>query len=381
MSTNHIMLSYQRNSTDLVSKIYDYLTNNQSLPVWMDQHGGVHEYLSERLEKKKYLSDSCFLYFSLAEGVENCRVIVCFLTPEYQKSEYCKKELRYASELHKPVLPILVGSNDKTIEWKPSHWLGFTIADLLYLDFTNVNHTNFDQKVEELIEKIHSILHKSQSEPLEEHHSIEKQSDDDDDDDNFQIRSSFPIPATIHQGPQIDDQIKLITPKRYSSEGDSCIHLLNQSTEIQVNQDLYSKNGLFFNSFVLPRFIFHNTSDQPISILQLSSEYEDQKNQWISCQIKTSLSEDIITVEPNKPKACSITIRVQLEGQPDVDTERRSRAHRLLPQPLRLKVSLEDTLMKHRSLTIEQVQSIQFFMMKYFDIYLDQSTTEFTNRG
>ena len=293
----------------------------------------------------------------MAEGVENCCVIVCFLTPEYQKSEYCKKELRYASELHKPVLPILVGSSDKTIEWKPSHWLGFTIADLLYLDFTDVNHTNFDQKVEELIEKIHSILHKSQSEPVEEHHSIEKQSDDDDDEE-FQISSSFLIPATIRQGPQIDDQMKLIIPKRYSSEGDSCIHLLNQSTEIQVNQDLYSKNGLFFNSFVLSRLIFHNTSDQPISIVQLSSEYEDQKSQWISCPIKTNLSEDIITVEPNKPKACSITIRLQLEGEPDVDTERRSHAHRLLPQPLRLKISLEDTRMKNRSLIIEQVHRI-----------------------
>lgn len=48
-TTSHIMLSYQRNSTELVSKIYDYLTNKQSLPVWMDQHGGVNEYLSERL--------------------------------------------------------------------------------------------------------------------------------------------------------------------------------------------------------------------------------------------------------------------------------------------------------------------------------------------
>lgn len=290
----------------------------------------------------------------MAEGVENCCVIVCFLTPEYQKSEYCKKELRYASELHKPVLPILLGSSDKTIEWKPSHWLGFTIADLLYLDFTNVNHANLEQKVDELIEKIHSILHRSNSQPLEEHHSIERQSDDDDDDE-FQISSSFPIPATIRQGPQIDDQVKLIIPKRYSSEGDSCIHLLNQSTEIQVNQDLYSKNGLFFNSFVFPRFVFHNTSDQSISIVEFSSEYEDQTNRWISCQIKINLSEEIITLEPNKPKVCSITIRIQLEGEPGIDTERRSRAHRLLPQPLRLRVSLEDAVMKHRSLIIEQV--------------------------
>lgn len=46
----HIMLSYQRNSTDLVSKVFDYLTKNQSTPVWMDQYGGIQEHLSERLE-------------------------------------------------------------------------------------------------------------------------------------------------------------------------------------------------------------------------------------------------------------------------------------------------------------------------------------------
>ncbi len=47
--SKHIMLSYQRNSTDLVSKIFEYLTKNQSIPVWMDQHGGVKQYLSDRL--------------------------------------------------------------------------------------------------------------------------------------------------------------------------------------------------------------------------------------------------------------------------------------------------------------------------------------------
>lgn len=310
------------------------------------------------------------MYFSLAKGVENCCVIVCFLTPEYQDSEYCKKELRYASELHKPIIPILVGSNDKKIEWKPSHWLGFTIADLVYLNFTNINQNNFEQKAEELTNKINSIVHRSTPATIERFHSIEKQNDDDEED--FQIRSSFIIPPTIRQGPQINDQTTLISPKRYSSDGDSLIHLLNQSTEIQVNQDLYSRNGMFFNSFVLPRLIFHNTSNQHISIVQLSSEYENENNQWISCQIKTDLSDDIITIEPNKLLSCSITIRIELQGEPGIDTEHRCRAHRLLPQPLRLKISFEDTLMKHRSLIIEQVNSenLIFVMNSFLDMYL-----------
>jgi hypothetical protein len=45
------MLSYQRNSTSLVSSIFEYLSKHQTIPVWMDKHGGVKEYLSERLMK------------------------------------------------------------------------------------------------------------------------------------------------------------------------------------------------------------------------------------------------------------------------------------------------------------------------------------------
>jgi len=288
----------------------------------------------------------------LAEGVENCCVIVCFLTPEYQDSEYCKRELRYASELHKPIIPIMIGSDDKTIKWKPSQWLGFTITDLIYLDFTNIHQNNLENKCHELIEKINSILGIKQSEIVQQSQIIEEQSDEEED---FEINSPLILPSIVRQGPQINDQIELIIPKKYSCEGDSLIRLLNQSTEIQANQDLFSRNGSFFNSFTLSRFIFHNTSSESISILQLSSEYQDLNNQWIPCQIKTSLVDDLIQIDPNKLVLCSITIQIKLEGEPGVDNQHRFRAHRLLPQPLRIKISIEDTQMKHSSLIIEQV--------------------------
>jgi hypothetical protein len=288
----------------------------------------------------------------LAEGVENCCVIVCFLTPEYQDSEYCKRELRYASELHKPIIPIMIGSDDKTIKWKPSQWLGFTITDLIYLDFTNIHQNNLENKCHELIEKINSILGIKQSEIVQQSQIIEEQSDEEED---FEINSPLILPSIVRQGPQINDQIELIIPKKYSCEGDSLIRLLNQSTEIQANQDLFSRNGSFFNSFTLSRFIFHNTNSESISILQLSSEYQDLNNQWIPCQIKTSLVDDFIQIDPNKLVLCSITIQIKLEGEPGVDNQHRFRAHRLLPQPLRIKISIEDTQMKHSSLIIEQV--------------------------
>ena len=40
---DHIMLSYQWNNQELVEKIYQYLTENQPISVWMDKHGGMQE--------------------------------------------------------------------------------------------------------------------------------------------------------------------------------------------------------------------------------------------------------------------------------------------------------------------------------------------------
>jgi hypothetical protein len=286
----------------------------------------------------------------MATGVENCCVFVCFLTPEYQESINCKKELRYASELNKSIIPCIIGSQDKTIKWKPSQWLGITITDLIYLNFTNINGENFQIKCEELIDKINSIVGIKQSETCQQSEIVEKEESDDED---FEIKSPLIIPSIIRKGPEINNQTNIIIPKKYLNEGDSFIHLINQSTEIESNQDLFATNGSFFNWFILSRFIFHNTSSQSISILQLSSEYEDKTNKWIPCQIKTN--EDIINIDPNKLVVCSITIKIKLNGSPGVDNEHRFRAHHLLPQPLRIKIQIEDTQMKHSNLIIEQV--------------------------
>jgi hypothetical protein len=48
-----------------------------------------------------------------------------------------------------------------------------------------------------------------------------------------------------HKGPQKNDETRLIIPKQCSREGDSVIRLLNQSTEVECDQDLYAKNGRF----------------------------------------------------------------------------------------------------------------------------------------
>jgi hypothetical protein len=358
------MFSYQRKSQQFVSKIFFHLKQIQSIPIWMDQYGGVNQWLTTRfylfIQFKYWV---LFYYFSLAEGVENCSVLVCFLTPEYQDSLYCKKELTYAAQLRKPIIPCILTSQDNTLHWKPTQWLGFTITDLLYLDFTDVNDQNFEIKCQQLINKINSVIGIKPSLSPQPSNTTEQQKEESDDED-IQRSSPLIIPPTIHEGPQINNEVSAINPKQYSSEGDSFIRLLNQSSEIECNQDLYPKNGRFFNYFTLSRIIFHNTISQSISILQLSAEYEnnsDGSNKWIPCQIKTNEKEDIINIDPNKLVVCSITIKIEIYGTPGVDNQRRFRAHRSLPQPLKLKISIEDSQMKHSSLIIEQVRFSYLF--------------------
>ncbi len=111
----------------------------------------------------------------MAQGVQSCSVLVCFITPEYQESANCKKELTYAMQLHKPIIPCLLGSDEEE-NWRPSDWLGITIADLLYIDFSGIDKSNFASKCNELILKIHALIGSS---PLASDCDEEEEEDDD----------------------------------------------------------------------------------------------------------------------------------------------------------------------------------------------------------
>ncbi|CAF3603794.1 unnamed protein product [Rotaria sp. Silwood2] len=209
---------------------------------------------------------------------------------------------------------------------------------------------------------MNSILGIRQSQSLKQSIITKQYSDEED----FQISSSLIFSEIIHEGPQINDEISEIIPKKYLSEGDSVIRLINQSKEIECNQDLYNRNGRFYNSFTFPHFIFHNTSSEFVGILQLSAEYEnicDNSNKWISCQLIINQDQQIINIDPNKLVLCSIIIKIELNGSPGVDSQHRFRAHHLLPQPLKLKINIEDTKMKHSSLILEQIYFRFFFFL------------------
>ncbi|CAF1139555.1 unnamed protein product [Rotaria sordida] len=135
-SSKHVMLSYQWNDQKLVSEIYQYLKKN-NLSVWMDIQGGM----------------KANIYECMAEGVENASVIVCFMTPTYQASENCQQELQFAKTQRVPIVACRLTHN-----WKPTGWLGLITAGLLMVDLKDITNSNFERKVNKLLEHIHLTL-------------------------------------------------------------------------------------------------------------------------------------------------------------------------------------------------------------------------------
>ncbi|XP_054865917.1 uncharacterized protein LOC118469156 [Amphiprion ocellaris] len=113
--SSHIMLSYQWDDQALVKKIYDRLKDD-GLPVWMDIEGGVTGNIND----------------AMAAGVEEAAVICPFMTPAYQASRSCKKELSYADTREVVIVPVMLTNN-----WEASEWLGLITAGLLWVDFRN----------------------------------------------------------------------------------------------------------------------------------------------------------------------------------------------------------------------------------------------------
>ncbi|XP_039654392.1 uncharacterized protein LOC120557822 [Perca fluviatilis] len=135
---NHIseLLSRQKQWDDqaLVKKIYNRLKED-GLPVWMDIEGGVTGNIND----------------SMAAGVEEACVICPFMTPAYQASRSCKKELNYADSREVPVVPVMLAN-----DWEASEWLGLITAGLLWVDFRNAENDeeHFEMRLRSLEEEI-----------------------------------------------------------------------------------------------------------------------------------------------------------------------------------------------------------------------------------
>lgn len=107
----HAFLSYQWDVQDKVLQIKTFLTE-RGIKCWMDIDGGMK-------------SD---IYDSMAEGVQNAAVVVCFMTKRYQESANCKLELQFAQQSGVPILPLMM-----THDYTPSGWLGIITAGAIWI--------------------------------------------------------------------------------------------------------------------------------------------------------------------------------------------------------------------------------------------------------
>jgi hypothetical protein len=88
----------------------------------------------------------------MADGVENAAVVCCFMTPKYQNSRNCEKELLYAERRRVSIIPCRL-----TRDWEPSTWLGLLIAGLVWVDFRETTEANVDLKIDKLIDQIRVV--------------------------------------------------------------------------------------------------------------------------------------------------------------------------------------------------------------------------------
>lgn len=125
-----IMISYQHGDFDICQQIYSRLINQNQFRVWFDQQNMYGPVMNR-----------------MAEGVEMSEFILVCMSEGYTKSRYCRSEATYAYQIKRYMIPIKLHRN-----FKATGWLGMTIGDLLYIDFSGKH--SFDNAYEELIGQI-----------------------------------------------------------------------------------------------------------------------------------------------------------------------------------------------------------------------------------
>ena len=95
LGSKHCMLSYcwgrGKETQKLVVRVRKNLMQ-RGLSCWMDidgEHGSTD------------------IYEMMAAGVENAAVVLAFMNPEYQNSENCQLELKFAKQSGLPIVPIM----------------------------------------------------------------------------------------------------------------------------------------------------------------------------------------------------------------------------------------------------------------------------------
>ena len=91
------------------------------------------------------------IFQSMADGVSNASVVVCFLSQRYQESENCMLECKYAKQCGVGLIPVMMQS-----QWKPSGWLGIIMAGALWVRLSE--ESQFEENVHQLHGQIQQVV-------------------------------------------------------------------------------------------------------------------------------------------------------------------------------------------------------------------------------
>ena len=98
MSLKHnIFISYARENEDIVREIYSKLINLE-YSIWIDF---INVQIGDNLWTK------------IEDGLNNSKVILCFISKAYCESDSCEKELSRAVRLKRIIVPVILENDQK----------------------------------------------------------------------------------------------------------------------------------------------------------------------------------------------------------------------------------------------------------------------------
>lgn len=187
------------------------------------------------------------------------------------------------------------------------------------------------------------------------------------------------IPPAKYTGPQIDvekDANKTIT--KHECQGKSTVQMAYGNTNKVIASQAYSRreDGTFQQTFTITHINFSQASTdeqsetsarKPLSVVDVNVFYQNNDETWSECEdvaiAPISLRDEQpawlanknIKLQSDELVSYAIKGSIRVHGEPGRDNARRSRIHKNLPQPLKLKVVLKDNFNKQSSLIVEQL--------------------------
>jgi hypothetical protein len=193
------------------------------------------------------------------------------------------------------------------------------------------------------------------------------------------------LPPSKRTGPQIDINIaKNLKITKYECEGESSIRMSYGNTNtVTTMQDIRSTDNTNVRQhFVITHIIFSKKPsalpeilqqkrtapvDKPVSVASLTVLYQLHDGSWreahdvaiapiaIRNEQPKWLTDSVINIEPDKLISLIIKGWIPAKGESGRDHQSRTRLHKSLPQPLKLKIVIQDNFDKQSSLIVEQL--------------------------